>query len=139
MTIKRDIEIDCPNCGTSNLALVWKTINRQVSPEAKIGLLRGEINVFRCRLCEEKITIGASLLYNDMENKFMVWYFPFADVMNGEIFNVITPGGQLKGVEYLPDDPDYARSVHYVFDMDELVRYIKFRDVLAEGMRHAAG
>lgn len=138
MTIKMEIEIDCPNCGASNLTLVWKTINAQLSPEAKTALLRGEINVFRCHLCEEKITIGASLLYNDMENKFMVWYFPFADVMNGEIFNSITPDGQLKGVEYFPDDPDYARSIHYVFDMDELVRYIKVRDVLAEKMRRTS-
>lgn len=138
MTIKMEIEIDCSNCGTSNLTLVWKTINAQLSPEAKTALLRGEINVFRCHLCEEKSAIGASLLYNDMENKFMVWYFPFADVMNGEIFNSITPDGQLKGVEYFPDDPDYVHSIHYVFDMDELVRYIKFRDVLAEKMRRTS-
>ena len=26
---------------------------------------------------------------------------------------------------------DYAASTHYVFDMDELVRYVMFRDVLA--------
>jgi hypothetical protein len=139
MTMMREIEVDCPNCGTSNLALVWDTINAQVSPEAKTALLRGEINMFRCQLCERKITIAAPLLYNDMENKFWVWYFPFEFVMNGAIFSRITPDGQLKGVEYLPDDPDYVRSMHYVFDMDELVRYIRFRDVLAEEMRHAAG
>lgn len=139
MTIKRDMEIDCPNCGTSNLILVWDTVNAQVSPEAKAGLLRGEINVFRCRLCEEMITIDKPLLYNDMENKFWVWYFPFEFVRNGAIFTRISPDGQLKGVKYLPDDPDYVRSIYYVFDMDELVRYIRFRDVLAEQMRQAAG
>jgi hypothetical protein len=139
MTIKREIEIDCPNCGVSNLILVWKTINAQVSPEAKTALLRGEINVFRCQLCERTFNVEASLLYNDMENRFMVWYFPFAQVMNGEIFNAITQDGQIKGVEYSPDDPDYACSIHYVFDMNELVRYIKFRDVLAEKMGRTPG
>lgn len=135
MTIKMEIEIDCPNCGANNLTLVWKTINAQVSSEAKIALLRGEINVFRCHLCEKTFNVEASLLYDDMENRFMVWYFPFAWVMNGEIFNAITSDGKIKGAEYFPE-VDYAGSVHYVFDMDELVRYIKFRDVLAEKMRH---
>jgi hypothetical protein len=138
MTIKKDIAVDCPNCGTSNLVLVWDTINAQVSPEAKTGLLRGEINVFRCRLCEEMITVKKPLLYNDMENKFMVWYFPFAWVENGKIFDAVTPDGQTKGTEYFPE-MDLSGRIHHVFDMDELVRYIRFRDVLAEEVRHAAG
>jgi hypothetical protein len=139
MTMKRDMEVDCPNCGTSNLILVWETINAQISPEAKAGLLRREVNVFRCRLCEQVITVDKPLVYNDMENKFMVWYLPFAHVMNGAIFDAITPEGRVKGWKYDADDPDYVRNIHYVFDMDELVRYIRFRDVLAEEMRHAAG
>ncbi len=33
----------------------------------------------------------------------------------------------------------YAASTHHVFHMDELVRYIRFRDVLAEEMRRSQG
>jgi hypothetical protein len=138
MTIKRDMEVDCPNCGTSNLILVWDTINAQVSPEAKAGLLRGEINVFRCRLCEQVITLDKPLLYNDMDSKFMVWYFPFAWVENGKIFDAINADGRAKGAEYFPEE-DYSGRIHYVLDMNELVRHIRFRDVLAEEMRRAAG
>jgi len=138
MTIKRDIEMDCPNCGTNNLVRVWDTINAQVSPEAKAGLLRGEVNVFRCRLCEEMITIDKPLLYNDMESKFMVWYFPLAWVENGRILDAVTPDGQAKGAEYFPEE-NYSGRIHYVFDMNELARHIRFREVLAEAMRHAAG
>jgi len=36
-------------------------------------------------------------------------------------------------------DCDYAASTHYVFDVDELVRYIKFREVLAEKGRCTQG
>jgi hypothetical protein len=138
MTMKRDMEVDCPNCGTSNLILVWQTINAQVSPEAKAGLLGGEINVFRCRLCEQVITVDRPLLYNDMENKFMVWYFPFASVENGKIFDAITPDGQAKDAKYFPE-MDLSGRIHYVFDMNELVRHIKFRDVLAREKRRATG
>jgi hypothetical protein len=138
MTIKMEIEIDCPNCGANNLTLVWKTINAQLSPEAKTALLCGEINISCCRLCKKTFNIEASLLYNDMENRFMVWYFPFAWVQNGEIFNAITSDGKIKGAEYFPE-VGYASTIHYVFDMDELVRYIKFRGVLAEKMRDVLG
>jgi len=134
MTIKREIEIDYPNCGTNNLMLVWDTINAQLSPEAKTAMLRGEIHVFRCRLCEQTFNVDKSLLYNDMENKFMVWYFPFTWVENGKIFDVINADGRAKGAEYFPE-VDYSGRIHYVFDMNELVRHIKFCDVLAEKMR----
>jgi predicted RNA-binding Zn-ribbon protein involved in translation (DUF1610 family) len=138
MTIKRYIEEDCPDCGAKNHILVWDTINAQVSPEAKAALVCGEINVFTCQRCEKTFNVQKSLLYHDMENKFMVWYLPFAWIENGEIFNVITPDGQIKGIEH-PPEVDYAGNIQYVFDMDELVRYIKFRDVLAEKMAHASG
>ena len=48
------------------------------------------------------------------------------------------PGGQIKGIELYPEC-EYATAVHYVFDMDELVRYVRFRDVLAEEMRRRQG
>jgi|GEM_PF-3649923 len=50
----------------------------------------------------------------------------------------IDPGGQMESIEVCPEC-DYAASIDYVFDMDELVRYIKFRDVLAEDMRRTPG
>jgi len=48
------------------------------------------------------------------------------------------PGGQIKGIELYPEC-DYAASIHYVFDMDEIVRYIRFREVLAEKGRCTQG
>jgi hypothetical protein len=138
MTIKRHIEKNCPSCGASNRVLVWDSINAQVSPEAKVALLCGEINVFACQLCKKTFNVEKSLLYHDMENKFMVWYVPFAWVQSGEIFNAITPDGQINASEYFPG-VDYAGSIHYVFDIDELVRYIKFRDIFAEKAGHTPG
>lgn len=115
------MEEDCQNCGANNRILVWDSINAQVNPEAKTALLCGEINVFACQRCEKTFNIEKSLLYHDMENKFMVWYFPFAWVHDGEIFNTITPDGQIKGMQYFPGVV-YAGSIHYVFDINELVK-----------------
>lgn len=131
MRIKGEIEICCPNCGASNRVLVWDAINTEFSQEAKSGLLRGEINIFRCQRCQKTFNVETSLLYNDVENKFTLWYFPFAWVQGGEIFNGITPGGPMKSRAYFPE-ANYAGSIQYAFDMDGLVQYIKSRDVLAE-------
>ena len=133
MRIKGEIEIGCPNCGASNRVLVWDTISMELSQEAKSALLRGEINVFRCQRCQKTFNVETSLLYNEVENKFMLYYFPFALVQNGEIFNAITPGVPMKSRRYFPE-ANYAGSIQYAFDMDGLVRYIKSRDVLAEIM-----
>ena len=131
MRIKGEIEIGCPNCGANNRLLVWDTINADLSQEARSALLRGEINVFRCQRCQKTFNVETSLLYNDVENKFMLYYFPFTWVQGGEIFNAITPGGPMKSRAYFPE-ANYAGSIQYAFDMDGLVGYIKSRDVLAE-------
>ena len=136
MTIKRYEEIDCPNCGASNNILIWDSINAQLNPEAKTALLCGEINVFACERCGNTARIEKGLLYHDMESKFMVWYFPFEWVQNGDIFDSVTPDGQPKGLECFSGG--YSGSIQYVFDMNELVRYIKFRDVLAEKLRQGS-
>jgi len=57
-------------------------------------------------------------------------HLPGPDVAcDGTILNSVDPDGQLRGIEHYPEC-DYAASTHYVFEMDELVRYIKFRDAL---------
>ena len=43
------------------------------------------------------------------------------------------PDGQIRGIELYPEC-EYATAVHYVFDMDGLVRYVRFRGFLPEEM-----
>jgi len=131
MRVKGEIELGCPNCGESNRVLVWDTVSAQLDEEAKSPLLCGEINVFHCRRCQKAFSVETSLLYNEIESRFAVCYFPFALIQNGQIFNPITTGGPMKSRRCLPE-VDYAGSMQYVFDMDGLLRYIKSRDVLAE-------
>ncbi len=138
MTLHRYMEIKCPNCSAEDEALVWDTINAQVNPEAKTALLNGKTNLFVCPRCRTASFIDRPLLYHDMQIGYMAWYFPFSLVKSGKILDWIDPGGQIRGIENCPGC-DYAPGTHYVFDMDELVRYIKFRDALAEDMRHGPG
>ena len=77
-------------------------------------------------------------MYNDVENRFVVCYFPFALVQNGKIFDAIAPGGLMKSRRYFPE-ADYAGSMQYIFDIDGITQYVKSRDVPAEKLRHAPG
>ena len=136
MTLHMYQEIDCPHCGAKDEVLVWSTINAQVSPEDKAALLNANINMLMCNQCKIKTFLDRPLLYHDMEIGYMAWYFPFASVRDGTILNSVDPDGHIKGIELYPEC-EYATAVHYVFDMDELVRYVRFRDVLAQEMRRA--
>ncbi len=136
MRIKGEIEIGCPNCGASDRVLVWDTVNAQFSQEAGSPLLCGEINLFYCRRCQRAFKIETSLLYNGIENKFVVCYFPFALVQNRKILDAMILGGPMKSRRCFLE-ADYAGTIQYAFDMDGLVRYIMSRDVLAQMTRHS--
>ena len=137
MTVHKYKEIQCPDCSAKYEALIWDTINAQVSPEAKTALLNGKTNMFTCPQCKKAFLLDRPLLYHDMQIGYMAWYFPFAFVQSGKILDRIDPDGQAKGLEHNPEC-EYAASIHYIFDMDELVRYVRFRDVLAEEVRRAS-
>ena len=68
----------------------------------------------------------------------MPWCFPFSLVQSGRILERVDASGQIRGTEHYPGC-SYAASTHYVFDMNELVRYIEFRDVLGDKTRAAPG
>jgi len=134
MTMKRHIELYCPNCGVKNQILIWDTINAQISPEDKTALLNGKVNRFICKKCEGIVSIEKSLLYNDMENKFMAYFFPFTEIQKGDFLDYITPDGKLKELERY-SELDCNMEVHFVLDMGELIRYIKFRDAICESYK----
>ena len=112
--------------------MVWSTINIQLSPEVKEELLEAKTNLFQCEMCSFEQTVPVALMYHDMEKEFCVQFFPF-DTMDNGFFENFTDNGEVDlrrtGAE---DPPDYFRSIHIVFSMDELVRYVIFRDRLAE-------
>jgi len=135
MTIMRLEKIKCPGCGEINEVKVWDSINAQVSPKAKDALLHGGIHVFTCAGCGKTNRIGNPLLYHDMQNRFLVYFFPFEQTKENNFYNQFLSDGRLdytKSSEAPEDLDGYQRNVHIVFSMDELVRYIKFRENLAK-------
>jgi len=98
-----------------------------------LELLKGNINIPECPACKKTFKVSKSLLYHDMERNFMVWYYPFESMKHRKFFDEFSADGHLIDDTGLAKDdiPEYAKNVHYVFSIDEMVRYILFREKLA--------
>jgi DNA-directed RNA polymerase subunit RPC12/RpoP len=135
MTMQREVELECPKCGQKQPVTLWDAINVSTNPELKSKLFNGQINVFSCFACSHRILIPMPLLYHDMERKFIVYHFPLTFLSKEEdvrkTFN--QDGRLLEETEPLPQAlRDYYDKMHVVFDMDELLRYVYFRERVIE-------
>lgn len=135
MTMQRVIAIGCMNCNETQEAIVYDSINVSLDPQLKEKLFRGEINIFQCKNCKEKIFIPIPLLYNDMERHILVWYLPFGYLEDDEFLLQFSKEGEWNSTmnKTLPKKlQKLYGKVHFVFDMEELLRYVIFRERLAE-------
>jgi RNA polymerase subunit RPABC4/transcription elongation factor Spt4 len=133
MSLHRLENIPCPNCQQVQEATVWQSLNVSIDPEEKQKLFAGEINTFKCGKCEYTELIDVPFDYHDMGLKFYVRYIPFDSLKDGSILNSFSENGfpSPEDYEHL-EVPDYMRTMHIVFHMGELVRYVFFREALAE-------
>jgi hypothetical protein len=106
-----------------------------VDPEAREKLLAGNINVFNCKCCGYSAEITANLMYHDISREFVVQYYPPEKVDDISILSQFTREGyhaEVDKYDYDPEGAEYFRRLHVVFDMSELVRYIRFKEALAK-------
>lgn len=73
-------KISCPKCNCDNELRVFKTINATTDPQFRDKLLNGQIFNFQCVGCGYEATLKYPVLYNDMKNRFMVYYIPNVDM-----------------------------------------------------------
>ena len=134
MSVNQIIEITCPRCEHTNTVEVWYSINAQLNPQAKEQLLNGKLNLFSCSNCDGEYLVPVDLLYHDMVNNYCVQYLPFINIEDDSFLNSFSYEGHLSLLapgSSVDDLPDYFQNIPFVFSMDELARYIVFRDKLA--------
>ena len=134
MTRYESYKIKCPLCNNKVNVTLLDSINATLNPKKRLELLKGNINIPECPACKKTFRVGKSLLYHDMERNFMVWYYPFESMKHLKFFDEFSADGHLDDNAGLAKDeiPEYAKNVHYVFSMDEMVRYILFREKLVK-------
>ena len=127
--------LQCPECGHEQETTIWTSLNVTLDPGARQQLFDGEINIFKCSQCDATALIDIPFHYHDMQREYYVQYVPFALLEDDDVFKDFGSDGfptmdALEG-KGIPAD-SYWHTIHVVFDMGELVRYVIFRDRLAE-------
>ncbi len=130
MTRIDSVEVDCPKCGSTGKAIIFDSVNVTLNPESKKDLLVGKLNLFKCTKCSHEALLDTPLLYHDMDNEFLVQYVPLHRIEDDHFSSWFTTDGQFN-LPRIGPEPEYFRHVHIVFSMDELARYVIFRDRLS--------
>lgn len=128
-------ELQCPHCGNTQETIVWQSLNVTLDPELKQKLLAAEINLFKCKKCHKKTFINAPLLYHDMRQRFFVQYYPPEVLEDNELLGQYSPDGSLSLTNIpaaVTESDAYLTRPHIVFDIDEMIRYVAFRDRLVD-------
>ena len=125
MTLAASEKLECPNCGHEQDVTVWSTINAQVNPELRTMLFAGRINVAQCEECGFEASLGAPLLYHDMQRRFCVQFSPPQAIASDKFLAEFERSYPLT-VKGMPDEVGYLVHPHLVFAMDELLHCVEF-------------
>lgn len=140
MSSKNKVEVLCPQCSEEQSVIVWSSLNTTLNPEAQQDLFNKKINVFQCKECSSELKVRTRLMYHDMEKEFCVQYIPIENIIEDSQISEFNQFGELENCnnKERKDDPyDYMNHIHLVFDMEELLRYIVFREKLFESYKES--
>ena len=133
MSEMETIEISCPECKEKQATQVWRSLNPCLDPGDKELLFAGKINLFHCEKCSYEAYIPIDFIYHDTAQQYCVQFYSPHSLENAEFINSFTSEGLPTWVDTLGNlgkqSPHLLRP-HIVFDMGELMRYVKFRDRL---------
>lgn len=133
MSSKKKIDVSCPNCQHTQSVIIWEALNSTLSPESKQQLVDNQINLLKCENCKTETHLEIDLLYHDMQKEFCAVYISFASLDENSLVFRFNQRGELREFTDNRNDResyDYMNHPQIVFDMSELVRYVKFRDKL---------
>lgn len=134
MSEMETIEISCPECKAKQSTQVWRSLNPCLDPEAKKLLFAGKLNLFYCERCSYKALIPIDFIYHDTAQQYCVQFYSPHSVETAEFINSFTSEGLPMWVDALGNLGKQAPHLlrpHIVFDLGELIRYVRFRDSLA--------
>jgi len=133
LSIHENRTVNCPKCQHEQTIVVWSSINATLNPDGRIKLFDGQINHFKCLKCGYESLVPMPLLYHDPERKIAAHYFPPESMKKAEFLDQFDLDGKfVVTAEVDFDVPDHLMDIHVVFNMNELVSYVVFREMLIE-------
>jgi CpXC protein len=131
MTVKNTIEVTCPRCGVKTEALRWYSLNSRVDPDDKQLLIDGKVNLFKCSRCDLTGPMDTGFfMFHDEEQQYVAYVFSLKDIDNAKFLDSFSSDGSYDMDLPVVQEAKYFCHPHYVFSMEELARYVKFRDKL---------
>lgn len=79
MSIKQKKLITCPHCHSQREETIYSSINSHDDPAVKQGIMADTLFMYRCPVCGLNARMTYPILYNDIENKFMIYLIPGAE------------------------------------------------------------
>lgn len=135
MTETQSVTLPCPDCGFEQKVQVWRSVNVTLDGNLRDRLFNGEINRFECQSCGVRKFMNVPLMYHDMTRQFAIQYLPEQVIEDAEQLSSYSADGSVN-TEHFPqkmiDAASYMLRPHIVFDMGEMLRYIVFREKLAD-------
>ena len=131
--------ISCPKCGYEQKVEVWTSINVTLDSSLREKLFNRELNSFKCIICNYITEIETSLLYHDMTRGFAVQFYPFIyleekDFIEEHIYNFNKFDEIVKSRPV--HMPVYIFKPHIVFSLEEMCRYVVYKEKLYEAVDH---
>ena len=87
-------QLHCPQCGSTNHIHIYKNINAQEDFKLRDKILSGQLFDFYCPYCEYRARLYYPCLYNDVKNKFMIYFIP--GIEKGQMIGIIGGTGSGK-------------------------------------------
>ena len=134
MSHRTTVEIPCPKCQDKQSVDVWDSINVTLDPSMRQQLFDGKINGFVCEKCSKAVVLHTPLLYHDMHRQFAVQYYPPEAIEDEEFLKEFQAEHLWRHDELLRPESKIPRHIQYphiVFDLEEMCRYVVFREILA--------
>ena len=130
MSLSDVASLKCPSCGKKQEVEVWTSINVTNDPGLRERLFSGDINLLICRECGKPALVDSPLLYHDMTRRFCVQYYPVDCLDDPEFLHRFNPDGSRAREIDVPEGSDcgYLMNPHLVFEMIEMLHYVKFRE-----------
>lgn len=129
-------DIACGTCRTSVSMYVWHTLDVTEYPDLKRQLLADTVNVVPCPACGRRCRCDIPIRYDDPLLGFAVQFIPAGYRTDPAFLQLCTEAGTLPASQTRTADVFGAeREPHVVFSMDEMIRYVVFRDRISDHAR----
>ena len=102
-------KVICPACGAAGEATVWESINAQISPALREGVISGRLFRYICPRCGHTFA-----LRNDMERRYLLHLCMSGNALAEQKFSEYFPPNRREQYTFrrIADGPALAEKVH---------------------------